>query len=53
MHHELSPLDSQGTIVMRCVKESFADKFENQQLLKEYQGARVSDIVEAISVKDE
>ena len=25
---------------MRCVKESFADKFENQQLLKEYQGAR-------------
>ncbi len=40
MHHELSPLDSQGTIVMRCVKESFADKFENQQLLKEYQGAR-------------
>tara|TARA_B100001115_G_scaffold3535_1_gene2715 strand:- start:20034 stop:21533 length:1500 start_codon:yes stop_codon:yes gene_type:complete len=40
IHHSLSPLDSQGTMAMRCVKESFADKFENQQLLKEYKGAR-------------
>ncbi len=53
MHHQLSPLDSVGSIVLRCVKESFADKFENQQLLKEYKGARKPEVARLLPRSEE
>ena len=40
IRHTIVPIDSRGVMSLRCVKESYADKFENQKLLKDYEGPR-------------
>ena len=40
IHHIVSPLSGDGTMVLQCVKESFADEIKKQEALKDYKGPR-------------
>ena len=38
IHHIVSPLSGDGTMVLQCVKESFAGLIKEQEALKDYEG---------------